>query len=219
MVEEQKVKVLVAKDVDRRRPAAQRNGHHASGRTGPNSPSAPNTSPKPSLPDALTEMNDAIARFEIFAGEPITDLKLVRSDQGYLSAVLGKGHARRLRAGQVPMPPPAASSSPTTASMLCSTRDGISQTILANVKILALGTRLGQVNTASKNKEEGDKDAAEVQTFSGSTVATLELTPAQGELIINATRLGTLARLCAPSLTSLRPTLKCPATRPAAPSR
>src|SRR5437868_4042496 len=37
-------------------------------------------------PEAITEMNGAVARFELFAGEPILRSKLVKSDQGYLSA-------------------------------------------------------------------------------------------------------------------------------------
>jgi pilus assembly protein CpaB len=72
------------------------------------------------------------------------------------------------------------------------TRGGISQTILANVKILAIGTRLGQINQAAK-KEGEDTKATDVSTFQGGTIATLELTPAQGEMIINATRLGKLS--------------------------
>ena len=72
------------------------------------------------------------------------------------------------------------------------TRGGVSQTILANVKVLALGTRLGQVNTSTR-KDAEKSNAAEVSTFSGNTIATLELAPSQGELIINATKLGTLS--------------------------
>lgn len=190
VVEEQKVKVLVAKDSIG---VAQRlNRNVMQWQDWPELAVRPEYITQAVAPDALTEMNDAIARFEIFAGEPITDLKLVRSDQGYLSAVLAKG----MRGVSVPVKSDSSAGGfivPNDRVDVVLTRDGISQTILANVKILALGTRLGQVNTASKNKEEGDKDAAEVQTFSGSTVATLELTPAQGELIINATRLGTLS--------------------------
>src|SRR5690554_531878 len=43
------------------------------------------------MPDAPAELAGAVARFEIFAGEPIREAKLVRADQGYLSAVLDKG--------------------------------------------------------------------------------------------------------------------------------
>src|SRR5690606_22319112 len=42
-------------------------------------------------PDALDQLSGVIARFEIFPGEPILEQKLVRSEQGYLSAVLESG--------------------------------------------------------------------------------------------------------------------------------
>lgn len=191
VVEEQKVKVLVAKDSIG---VAQRlNRNLMQWQDWPELAVRPEYITQAAAPDALTDMNDAIARFEIFAGEPITDLKLVRSNQGYLSAVLEKG----MRGVSVPVKSDSSAGGfvvPNDRVDVVLTRDGISQTILANVKILALGTRLGQVNTTAKGKEEAaNQDAPEVQTFSGSTVATLELTPAQGELIINATRLGTLS--------------------------
>lgn len=143
------------------------------------------------LPDALTQMNGTVARFEIFIGEPISDQKLVRSDQGYLSAVLPKG----MRGVSVPVSADAAAGGfvvPNDRVDVVLTRGGISQTILANVKILAIGTRLGQINQAAK-KEGEDTKATDVSTFQGGTIATLELTPAQGEMIINATRLGKLS--------------------------
>ena len=40
------------------------------------------------MPDATTQLAGAVARFEFFPGEPIREQKLVRADQGYLSAVL-----------------------------------------------------------------------------------------------------------------------------------
>src|SRR5690606_19879735 len=46
---------------------------------------------KEELPEAMTDMLGAVARFEIFEGDPIRQQKLVRADQGYLSAVLDKG--------------------------------------------------------------------------------------------------------------------------------
>lgn len=143
------------------------------------------------LPDALTQMNGTVARFEIFVGEPISDQKLVKSDQGYLSAVLPKG----MRGVSVPVSADAAAGGfvvPNDRVDVVLTRGGVSQTILANVKVLAIGTRLGQINQAAK-KEGDDRKSADVSTFQGGTIATLELTPAQGEMIINAMRLGKLS--------------------------
>ena len=42
-------------------------------------------------PEALKEISGAVARFEIFPGDPISEPKLVRTGQGYMSAVLDKG--------------------------------------------------------------------------------------------------------------------------------
>jgi pilus assembly protein CpaB len=113
------------------------------------------------VPDALTQMDGAIARFEFFPGEPILQAKLVHSDQGYLSAVLS-------RSGET---------------------GPVSQTILENVKVLAIGTRLGETGTtgAKANPEDPKADVF------AETIAVLELNPAQGERVINSTRLGTLS--------------------------
>src|SRR5690554_3216853 len=43
------------------------------------------------MPQAPADLTGAVARFEFFPGEPIREAKLVRSDQGYLSAVLSEG--------------------------------------------------------------------------------------------------------------------------------
>src|SRR6187399_940260 len=42
-------------------------------------------------PDAMNDVTGAVARFEIFPGDPVIEQKLVRTGQGYLSAVLDKG--------------------------------------------------------------------------------------------------------------------------------
>ncbi|MDC9823225.1 Flp pilus assembly protein CpaB [Devosia sp. ZB163] len=143
------------------------------------------------FPDAVTQMQGAVARFEIFAGEPISEQKLVRSDQGYLSAVLTKG----MRGVSVPVSADAAAGGfvvPNDRVDVVMTRGGVSQTILTNVKVLAIGTRLGQVN--EKAKKEGEQPGpVDNSTFQGGTIATLELTPAQGELIINSSRMGALS--------------------------
>jgi pilus assembly protein CpaB len=189
IVEEQKAKILVAKDSIGVGQRLTRNT--IEWQDWPELAVRPEYITQAAVPDALTQMAGAVARFEIFAGEPISDLKLVRSDQGYLSAVLAKG----MRGVSVPVKADAAAGGfvvPNDRVDVVLTRGGISQTILANVKVLALGTRLGQVNTSTR-KDAEKSNAAEVSTFSGNTIATLELAPSQGELIINATKLGTLS--------------------------
>lgn len=141
------------------------------------------------LPDAPTKMLDAVARFEFFPGEPILEKKLVHSDQGYLSAVLPKG----MRGVSVPVSADAAAGGfvlPNDRVDVVMSRGGISQTILANVKVLAIGTRLGEAGTTG---EQADPENPKADVFQGGTIATLELTPAQGELIINAAKIGALS--------------------------
>jgi pilus assembly protein CpaB len=141
------------------------------------------------LPDADTKMLDAVARFEFFPGEPILEKKLVHSDQGYLSAVLTKG----MRGVSVPVSADAAAGGfvlPNDRVDVVLSRGGISQTILANVKVLAIGTRLGEAGTTGG---QADPENPMADVFQGGTIATLELTPAQGELIINSAKIGSLS--------------------------
>ena len=65
----------------------------------------------------------------------------------------------------------------------------ISETILENVKVLAIGTRLGEAGTTGSkaNPEDPRSDVF------NDTIALLELNPIQGETVINSTRLGTLS--------------------------
>ncbi|MDP3317302.1 MAG: Flp pilus assembly protein CpaB, partial [Devosia sp.] len=111
------------------------------------------------LPDALTQMDGAVARFEFFPGEPIMQVKLVHSDQGYLSAVLPKG----MRA--IPVQVSAASASggyilPNDRVDVVLSSAGasgsISRTILENVKVLAIGTRLGEAGTTGAQADPED---------------------------------------------------------------
>ncbi|RYH01332.1 MAG: Flp pilus assembly protein CpaB, partial [Alphaproteobacteria bacterium] len=145
-----------------------------------------------SMPDALTQMDGTIARFEFFPGEPIMQQKLVHSDQGYLSAVLPQG----MRA--IPVQVSAASASggyilPNDRVDVVLSHSGtsgsISETILENVKVLAIGTRLGEAGTTGSKADPEDPKAA----VFADTIAVLELDPVQGETVINSTRLGTLS--------------------------
>jgi pilus assembly protein CpaB len=145
------------------------------------------------MPDAPKELTDTIARFEIFTGEPIREAKLVRSDQGYLSAVLPKG----MRAVSLPV---SASSSaggfiiPNDHVDVVKTvkESGIlhSETVLENVKVLAIGLKLGEKGATAGNPDDAENPSAQV--FKNSTIATLELTPGQAEAVIAA---GSNARL------------------------
>lgn len=146
------------------------------------------------MPEAPTELTGAVARFEIFPGEPIREAKLVRSDQGYLSAVLAEG----MRGVSVGV------SAVTSAGGFIVPNDHVdvvlttqtdagqqSEVILSNVRVLAIGARLGEMG-ASGGQEDPNAPAPTPVTFDSSTIATLELTPAQAETLINASTLGQL---------------------------
>lgn len=145
------------------------------------------------LPDALTQMTDAVARFEFFPGEPIMEQKLVRSSQGYLSAVLPAGQ----RAVSVEVSAASASGGyimpNDRVDLVLSRNDAsgpVSETLLENVKVLAIGLRLGEAGTTGAPADPEDPRA---DVFQGGVIATLELDPAQGETVINAQKLGTIS--------------------------
>jgi pilus assembly protein CpaB len=147
------------------------------------------------MPEAVTDMSGAVARFEFFTGEPIREIKLVRSDQGYLSAVLEKGMrgvsisiAAASGAGGFIVP-----NDRVDVVLTRSTPVGqLSETILSNVKVLAIGKKLGEVGATAGQTEATDADP-QSKVFSDVAIATLELDPAQGEAIINAAAIGRLS--------------------------
>ncbi|WP_052715979.1 Flp pilus assembly protein CpaB [Devosia chinhatensis] len=146
------------------------------------------------MPDAPAQLTDAVARFEFFPGEPIREAKLVRSDQGYLSAVLSQGK-RGVSVGVT-----AASSAggfvvPNDhVDVVLTSADATgqrSEVILSDVRVLAIGKRLGEMG-ASGGNTEGDGASPTPVTFDNSTIATLELDPGQAETLINAATRGQL---------------------------
>jgi pilus assembly protein CpaB len=148
---------------------------------------------KTNSPDALTVVSGAVARFEIFPGDPVTEQKLVRSEQGYLSAVLEKGK----RGVSIAVTADSASGGfivPNDHVDVVLTRSGptgqISETILRNVKVLAIGNRLGETGATGAPADPEDPRA---EVFADLAIATLELDPAQGELVINASKIGPLS--------------------------
>ena len=146
-----------------------------------------------SAPNAPTEMTSAVARFEIFPGEPIREQKLVHADQGYLSAVLDSGE----RGVSVSVTADSASggfivpNDHVDVVLAHATSAGpISQTILHNVRVLAINTRLGETGKTGAPADPSDPHA---EIFAGQAIATLELDPTQSEVIINAGAQGKLS--------------------------
>lgn len=147
------------------------------------------------MPDAPVELTGAVARFEFFPGEPIREQKLARADQGYLSAVLASG-MRGVSVGVT-----AASSAGgfvvpndhVDVLLTTSTSAGQqSEVVLSNVRVLAIGKRLGEMGV-SGGDEKGESASPTPVTFDSNTIATLELTPAQAETLINASMRGQLS--------------------------
>lgn len=146
-----------------------------------------------SMPDAPQELTGTVARFEFFTGEPIRESKLVRAEQGYLSAVLTKG----MRGVSIPVAAASGSGGfivPNDRVDVILTRGSaagdISETILANVKVLAIGQRLGEVGTTGA---PADPENPRAEVFTDRTIATLELDPGQAETLINSVAIGQLS--------------------------
>jgi pilus assembly protein CpaB len=147
--------------------------------------------------NAIDQMKGAVARFEIFPGEPIQQAKLVNADQGYLSAVLDKG----MRGVSISVSAEAASGGfivPNDHVDVILTRAGpsgqqTSETLLSNVRVLAINARLGETGKTGSGAD-GDANAdPKSQVFPGSAIATLELDPVQAETVVNASSRGRLS--------------------------
>lgn len=146
------------------------------------------------LPDAPEQMRGTVARFEIFVGEPIRSAKLVRSDQGFLSAVISQG----MRAVSIPVTAASGAGGYIVPNdrvdIVHTTDDGggsISSTILQNIKVIALGDRLGQ--TGVTGGASADEEDPQAELFGEESIATLELSPLQSETIIAAAADGQLS--------------------------
>jgi len=147
------------------------------------------------MPEAPAELSDAVARFEFFPGEPIREAKLVRTDQGYLSAVLSEG-MRGVSVGVTAESGAGGFIVPNDRVDVLLTRQTEagqqSEVILSNVRVLAIGTRLGEMGTSGGQADPAAPAPTPV-TFAEATIATLELDPGQAETLVNASTLGQLA--------------------------
>lgn len=151
-------------------------------------------------PGAIDEMADTIVRFEFFAGEPIRAQKLVAPGDGYLSAVLAPGEL----GVSVPIEAAVAAGGfiqPNDhVDVLLTQTVGsrqVAQTILTNVRVLAIGHRLGEVGPAPANGDDKPEEQPEAgttpETFSDGAVATLALDATQARIITSARSNGSLS--------------------------
>jgi pilus assembly protein CpaB len=141
-------------------------------------------------PEAIEQLAGAIARAPFVAGEPIREAKLIKSNgSGYMAAVLDKG----MRAVSTEISPETGAGGfilpNDRVDVILSRRDReaeksgsgeaqVSETILSNIRILAIDQTLGE------------KDGQKVVI--GKT-ATLEMTQRQAETLALSRQLGTLS--------------------------
>lgn len=141
-------------------------------------------------PEAISGMEGQVARTEFVPGEPIRAQKLAPAGEGFLSTIIGSGK----RAVSVMVAAESASGGfivPGDHVDVVLTRGSpngnVSETILQGVRVMAINGRLGTGEPAA----EGEPVHPEV--FGGQAIATLELSPVQGEIIINASSTGKLS--------------------------
>ena len=130
---------------------------------------------KASDPTALENIKGAIARSGFYQGEPLRETKLVRSDRGYMSAILPSGQravattiSTATSAGGFILPNDHVDVIMTRRSKSDEGENFITETILQNIRVLAIDQTI----------EEKDGEAVVV----GET-ATLQLSPKQAEIL------------------------------------
>jgi pilus assembly protein CpaB len=157
-------------------------------------------------PNAITDMAGSAARVELFAGEPIRQEKLAPAGSGYLSAILDKG----MRGVSVSIAAESASGGfivpndrvDVVLTRSSGTTQGV-ETILSNVRVLAINAKLGQTGPGTAQTGSGDPSA---DVFSGLATATLELNSTQAEMITGAMAAGKLALVLRATADSNDPT-------------
>jgi pilus assembly protein CpaB len=191
VVEEAKVQILVAKEAIGM--AERLSATNTEWQDWPEGSVRPEYVTIAAMPNAQTDLAGTVARFEFFPGEPIREDKLIHSEQGYLSAVLAKG----MRGVSIRVNANSSSGGfivPNDRVDVVLTRGSpagqISQVILFNVRVLAIGQRLGEKGATGA---PADPDNPRAEIFSDQTIATLELDPSQAETLINAAAIGELS--------------------------
>ena len=141
---------------------------------------------KTAEPDAPQTLSGAIARATFIAGEPIKEQKLIKvSEGGVMAAILPAGMRaistpirEETAAGGLILPNDHVDVILSRTIKVGNKDDKVSETILRNIRVLAIGQTLEQ---------QGDEKVA-----SGKT-ATLELTPRQTEILPLAQSLGEIS--------------------------
>jgi pilus assembly protein CpaB len=153
--------------------------------------------PKSGLPDRLVLRSDkpnapeqikgSIARAAVLAGEPIREERMMKADRGFMSVILSPGMRAiaievkaQSTAGGFILPNDHVDVILTRAAKSTANQDNfISETILTNVRVLAIDQTITEKDTQP--------------TVIARDTATLELTQKQAELIAQAQQLGTVS--------------------------
>lgn len=157
----------------------------------PNSAMRPEYVAQPADPDAAKEMSGRMVRASFYAGEPIRQEKLAAANGGLLSSILDKG----MRGVSVQVSAEAASGGfvlpgdRVDVVLTHNASDGRQEleTILRNVRVLAINANLGAPDGAAQTGDGSGKG------FSDLAIATLELNDTQSEVIIQASTMGKLS--------------------------
>ena len=148
-------------------------------------------------PDAVTDLKGMLARSPILAGEPIRKAKLVRSDRGFLSAVLPEGmRAVAVRVNAASTAGGFILPEDRVDILLVRQKDAneaVAETILTDVRVLAIDQSVQQTGD--------DKQPSIV----AQNTATLELTPDQTELVTQAQQIGSISLALRPLVDADRP--------------
>ncbi|MEP3279493.1 MAG: Flp pilus assembly protein CpaB [Stappiaceae bacterium] len=142
---------------------------------------------KESKPEALEEFVGQVARAPLFNGEPIHAQRLIKTNHGFLSAILPKGKRavavtveEETMAGGFILPDDRVDILLTkeieSGGEGGGRRDFFTETILENIRVLAIDTQ-----TAGDSEEK---------SLTPDKTATLELTPRQAELVAQAEKAG-----------------------------
>lgn len=138
-----------------------------------------------SEPDAVTDLKGMLARSPILAGEPIRKAKLVRSDRGFLSAVLPEGmRAVAVRVNAASTAGGFILPEDRVDILLVRQKDAneaVAETILTDIRVLAIDQSVQQT---------GDEKQPSIVA---QNTATLELTPDQTELVTQAQQIGSIS--------------------------
>ena len=148
-------------------------------------------------PDAVTDLKGMLARSPILAGEPIRKAKLVRSDRGFLSAVLPEGmRAVAVRVNAASTAGGFILPEDRVDILLVRQKDAgeaVAETILTDIRVLAIDQSVQQTGD--------DKQPSIV----AQNTATLELTPDQTELVTQAQQIGSISLALRPLVDADQP--------------